>query len=245
MWDWVVPVMLAPFVGSFLAVLIRRMPQGRPVVWGRSACEACGVPLRAWDMVPLASHAWLRGQCRDCGARIAAQHWQVELAAVSVAGWAVSVDAAPRAWLDCGLGWTLLALAWIDWKVLRLPDALTLPLVPAGLGAALWLQPTEVMDHAVAAALGYGAFRLLALAYRWLRGRDGLGEGDAKLMAALGAWDGLERLSWVLLGGACGGLLLALWWRGRGQAVEAGTAIPFGPCLALAGWVVWMHTGPV
>ena len=83
----------------------------------------------------------------------------------------------------------------------------------------------------------------VALAYRRLRGRDGLGEGDAKLLAALGAWDGLERLSWVLLGGACFGLLLALWWRARGQAVGAGTAIPFGPCLALAGWVVWLHTG--
>ncbi len=240
--EWVWPLLAAPFVGSFLGVLIARLPQGRPVALSRSACERCGAVIGPRDLVPLLSHVVLRGRCRACRAPIAARHWLVELAAVAVAAWVALAGVGPALWVDCGLGWALLALAWIDWESMRLPDALTLPLIPAGLFATLWLEPDQATGHAVAAALGYAAFRGLAWLYRRLRGREGLGGGDAKLLAALGAWVGLEGLPTVLLGGAVVGLAVAAGMALRGRAVGAATAIPFGPCLALAGFAVRLHT---
>ncbi|GAC1340655.1 MAG: A24 family peptidase [Acetobacteraceae bacterium] len=237
--EWVWPVLLAPFIGSFLGVLITRLPQGRPVVFGRSACDQCGTRLRARDLVPLLSLAVSGGRCRHCGGRIAALHWQVEAAAVVVAASAAFGGAEPPLlWLECGFGWALLALSWIDWEHMILPDALTLPLIPAGLLATLWLAPELAADHAVAAALGYTLLRGLALVYRRLRGRDGLGEGDAKLLAALGAWVGIEGLPLVLLGGALAGLAAALLLRLGGREMTASTALPFGPFLSLAAWLV-------
>ncbi len=141
----------------------------------------------------------------------------------------------------CVLGWALLALAWIDWQAFVLPDALTLPLILAGLAATFWLQPEALTVHAASAALAYLLFRLIAWAYRRLRGRDGLGEGDAKLMAAAGAWVGVTALSDVLLGGALLTLAVAiidgLW---RGQKLQAVTRLPFGPGLCAALWIVWL-----
>lgn len=239
--DWIAALIAAPFVGSFLAVLIRRLPAGRDIVWSRSACETCGANIQARDLIPLWSHLRLRGRCRQCAAPIAPQHWRVELAAVGIASWAALIDPAPLLWLDCAFGWTLLALAWIDWEHMVLPDALTLPLLPAGLAASLWLEPGLATDHALAAAIGYAALRLIAMLYRRFRGREGLGQGDAKLLAAIGAWTGLETLPWVLLGAALAGLAAALLMRLRGQEVQASTAIPFGPCLAFAGWVVRLY----
>lgn len=237
--DWIWPVLAAPFVGSFLGVLILRLPEGRPVALARSACDHCGTRLAPIDLVPLLSYARQRGRCRYCRATIAPFHWQVELAAVAVALSALAGGTAPPLlWLDCLFGWTLLALAWIDWNSMLLPDVLTLPLIPAGLLATLWLEPELATDHAVAAAIGYTALRGLALVYRKLRGREGLGEGDAKLLAALGAWVGLTQLPLVVLGAALAGLVAALLLALRGGEMKASTAIPFGPFLALAGWVV-------
>ena len=241
---WLPTILAAPFVGSFVGVLIRRLPEGRPVALARSNCEACDRVLSARDLVPLASFAALRGRCRNCGAPIPTFHLAVELAAIGVALWAASADPdAPRLWADCVLGWTLLALAWIDWEHLRLPDALTLPLVVAGLVVTQLLDPWDVADRAAGAAVGYLALRLLAAGYRRLRGREGLGQGDAKLLAAGGAWVGLGALPQLVLGGALLGLGLVLAERLRGRRIGLGTAVPFGPCLALAIWIARLYGG--
>lgn len=237
--DWVWPLVAGPFVGSFLGVLIRRLPAGRTVALSRSACDQCGTTLAAHDLVPLLSFAALRGRCRRCRAAIAPFYWQVEAASVLVPLSSLLAGlGGPYLWAVCFAGWSLLALAWIDAETMLLPDALTLPLIPAGLLAAAWLEPDLLTDHAIAAAAGFAMLRGLGLAYRWLRGRDGLGEGDAKLLAALGAWVGLAGLPFVLLGAALTGLLWALLLHLRGDAVTATTALPFGPFLALAGWAV-------
>ena len=208
----------------------------------RSRCESCRRPLTARDLVPIASYLLLRGRCRRCGARIAPYHLGVEVAAVAVAAVAAAIcPDAPTLCCGCLLGWTLLALAWIDWRTLTLPDVLTLPLVLAGLAATFWLEPETLTAHAAAAALAYLLFRFVAWAYRRLRGRDGLGEGDAKLMAAAGAWVGVIALSNVLLGGALLTLAAALADALRsGRGLRAATRLPFGPGLCAALWLVWL-----
>ena len=198
---WIIALIVAPIIGSFLGVLIRRLPSGKPVMLDRSHCETCHRPLAPRDLVPIASYLLLRGRCRHCGARITSFHLSIELAALAVAAVAIAVcPDAGTLLCGCVLGWTLLALAWIDWETFTLPDALTLPLVLGGLAATFWLEPEMLTDHAAAAALGYLLFRGVAWSYRRIRGRHGLGEGDAKLMAAAGAWVGITSLSGVIAG---------------------------------------------
>jgi leader peptidase (prepilin peptidase)/N-methyltransferase len=240
--SWLPPVVLAPFIGSFLGVLIRRLPAGEPILVARSRCESCSQPLRPAEMLPILSFAWQRGRCRRCDAPIARMHLAVECAALGVAGWAaVVLPDAPTLWFGCALGWTLLALGWIDWEHMILPDALTLPLAATGLLATWRLEPEALADHALAAALGYLAFRVLSLVYRRLRGHEGLGQGDAKLLAASGAWAGLSALPLIVFGAAVLGLCHALVLRLRGDRMDAVTALPFGGALALAFWVVWLY----
>lgn len=241
---WLWPLLAAPFVGSFLGVLITRLPTQAPVAFARSACPRCGIRLDAIDLVPLLSFLLLRGRCRHCHAPIGFFHPAIELAATAVALWATLTDAqAERIWVDCGLGWTLLTLAWIDWTEFLLPDVLTLPLLLAGLGLTFAWDPAALTDHGVAAVLAYLSFQGLSHAYRRLRGREGLGGGDAKLIAAAGAWCGLTALPFVVLGSALLGLLAALGLALAGQTVTSTTRIPFGPCIALAFWLIWLHGG--
>jgi leader peptidase (prepilin peptidase)/N-methyltransferase len=243
--DWLVPVVIAPFVGSFLGVLIRRLPRGQDVVVARSRCESCGKTLGPLELVPVLSWTMQKGRCRACGAPLGFFHPAVELAALAIAVWAAATDEGVRLWAGCVLGWTLLALAWIDLEALILPDVLTLPLVLAGLAFVAVLEPDRVADHAAGAAIGWFLLWALARLYRSLRGRDGLGEGDAKLLAAAGAWVGWEGLGPILLIGALAGLALALARRLGGAATTATTAIPFGPPLALATWLVWLYLAPL
>jgi len=241
--DGLLPLLLSPFIGSFLGVVIRRLPLGRPIALARSACEGCGRVLPPRDLIPLLSFFLLRGRCRFCRAGIARFHVGIELAAIAVAAWAMLADAGTGSlWANCVLGWALLTLAWIDWDHRRLPDALTLPLVVLGLLATWWLDPDSATDHAVATALGYLAFRGMALAYRMLRGREGLGHGDAKLLAASGAWVGLAGLPTVVLGAALIALAATLVQR-LARRTAADTPIPFGPYLALATWLVRLYGG--
>ena len=235
--------MAAPFVGSFLGVLITRLPCQIPFILARSACRRCGTRLGGLDLVPLASFLLLRGRCRHCGAPIGLFHPMVELAAAAVALWAILADPA-GVWVDCGVGWTLLTLAWIDWTALLLPDVLTLPLLLAGLTWTRVCDPDALADHCLAAILGYLSFQGLAYTYRRLRNRDGLGGGDAKLIAAAGAWCGLAALPWAVLISALLGLLAALAMAVAGRTITVATRIPFGPCIALAFWMVWLYGTP-
>ena len=234
-------LLAAPFAGSFFFVLIRRLPARRPVLWGRSCCESCGHRLGPLELVPILSFLAQRGRCRACGAPIDVAHLAAELIALLIAAAVVATGADELAlWGGCGLGWTLLALAWIDWEEGVLPDALTLPLVVCGLALAWWLTPWTLTDRAIGAIVGYLGFRLLATLYRAFRNREGLGQGDAKLLAASGAWLGWQALGNVVLLAALLGLGSALVARARGQSLGATTALPFGPPLAVATFVLWL-----
>jgi leader peptidase (prepilin peptidase)/N-methyltransferase len=231
---------IAPFIGSWLGVLIRRLPEGRDVVWGRSACEHCGHPLGPTELAPLASFIRQRGRCMHCAAPLGWFYPAIELAALTVAAAAFYADGdSARVWIDAALGWSLLCAAWIDKETFRLPDKITLPLILAGLAVTWMEQPFAIYNHAAAAAVGYCSFRLLNAAYFALRTRHGLGQGDAKLLAAAGAWLGLEALPYVVVTAGLIGITMALLDR-RSGGPRGEQMIAFGPALALGFFVWWL-----
>jgi leader peptidase (prepilin peptidase)/N-methyltransferase len=222
---------LGLIAGSFLAVLTGRWPLGLAVS-GRSRCDGCGAQLGAVELVPVLSFLWLRGRCRHCGAAIAPRHLAIELAAAVVG--AAMLGRFPL-WpgLAAALaGWWLLALIVLDAEHQWLPDRLTLPLIPAGLALGMLLGFAAPWDRAAAALLGFGVLAALRLAYRWRTGREGMGGGDPKLLAGIGALLGVLPLPFILTGAALLGLALALLDRLRGGAVSATTALPFGALMA-------------
>ena len=243
--DWLLPVVAAPFVGSFLGVVVTRFPGFRGMAWGRSRCPSCGHALGAADLVPILSWAARRGRCAHCAAAIGAIHPLVEVAALAIALWTATAMPDPLLWASCALGWTLLALALIDLRCFVLPDAMTLPLLGAGLVVGYLLDPSRALDHAAGAAAGFLAFAAVAAAYRRLRGRDGLGLGDAKLLAAAGAWLTWTGLPSVVLIAAASALAAALFGRAfDGRPLSLARRVPFGPYLALGLWLVWLY-GPL
>jgi leader peptidase (prepilin peptidase)/N-methyltransferase len=235
-------VMASPFIGSFLGLLIQRLPEGAWIARGRSRCDACGTPLRARDLVPLLSWLAAGGRCRYCRQPLGWFYPVIELAALAVAFTSVLIDGGQGAWLDCLLGWWLLALGWIDLRTWLLPDALTLPLIIAGLAASFVFDPDQLVNRALGAALGYASLMTVAALYRALRGREGLGGGDAKLLAASGAWLGAAGLPQVILLAALSALAAAACLRLAGVRLGIHSALPFGPFLALATWVLWLFS---
>lgn len=223
--------------GSFLGTLILRWPSGRSVMRGRSACDGCGRTLGARDLVPLLSAMIQRGRCRTCGARIDPFHGRVEATCAIIGALAIGglPDIGGMAWAL--FGWLLLTLALLDWRHFWLPDALTLPLAFLGFTAGLWATDVGLADRIVGAAVGYGALLAIALGYRALRGRDGLGLGDAKLLGALGAWFGWQGLPFILLIASVLGLAVMLV---TGRATQTGTRVQFGTFLALAALPAWI-----
>ncbi len=234
----------APFVGSFLGLLARRLPAGDTVVLGRSRCPHCGHPLGPRDLVPVLSWLVSRGRCRYCAAPLGLFYPAVEIGAVLVAVSAAAMQTGWLMWASCGLGWALLTLALIDLRHLVLPDELTLPLIPAGLAVAYALEPARTLDHLAGAVLGFAALYLVARVYRMVRGREGLGLGDAKLAAAAGAWVAWPGLPSVVLEAATIALAAALAGALAGRRLRWSDQVPFGPYLALATWLVWL-LGPL
>jgi leader peptidase (prepilin peptidase)/N-methyltransferase len=242
--DLLLLTVAAPFVGSFLGVMADRLPAGRPVVLARSCCDHCGARLGPVDLVPLASWLWLRGRCRRCRALIDPSLPAIELGALVIVLWASLHAATPSVWLSVPFGWTLLALAFADARHFVLPDALTLPLIPAGLAAAFFIEPDTVRDRLLGVVLGAAVFAALRWVYRSLRRREGLGFGDVKLIAAAGAWVGAAALPSVVLIAAVVGLAFALLSGARRRRLSASDKLPFGSFLCLGLWLVWLY-GPL
>ena len=244
--SWIWAVLLAPFIGSFLGVVVMRHDAPAQMLLGRSACGACGKRLGAADMVPVLSWLLLGGKCRSCGAPIGLFYPAIELAALAVAFWSATAFSGFALWASCVLGWTLLVLAVTDLKYFRLPDFLTLPLVAAGLLVTAVLGSDSLIDslaaHALGAVAGYVFVRLLRFAYRAVRGREGMGLGDAKLLAAAGAWVSWQGLPSVLVIAALSALTVVLLW--RGPKIDPAQRVPFGVFLSLGLWITWLY-GPL
>jgi len=240
---WIL-LLVAPFIGSFLGVLVTRMADGRPVLWGRSACEACGHQLAWFDLIPLISWLASRARCRYCEERLSGFYPAIEIAALAVAAWAATETSGAALIASCVLGWTLLTLALIDWRAFILPDGLTASLLLSGAVASYGLDHDNFIAHLIGALAGYLVFAAIAGLYRLLRGRSGLGAGDAKLMAGAGLWLGWLALPSVVLLGAAFGLLLVLIKSIAGQPLRLTDRLPFGTFLAAATWLVWLY-GPL
>jgi leader peptidase (prepilin peptidase)/N-methyltransferase len=142
------------------------------------------------------------------------------------------------------LGWALIALAAIDLRHFVLPDGLTLPLIPAGLAVAYVQEPTDLVMHVIGALAGYLLFVLIRELYFRLRAREGLGLGDAKLLAACGAWSAWQSLPGIILVAAAVGLAIALAGRLFSRPLRLSDRMPFGAFLCLALWLDWI-CGPI
>jgi len=215
----------------------------------RSACPACQVPIKAWHNIPVLGFLWLRGRCAACGEAISPRYPLVELAtgllSVFLVGHFGPTAEAAGALV---LTWSLIALTGIDLDHHLLPDAITLPLLWAGLLFQLLAGPqppgspfaASLSDAVIGAVAGYLSLWLVYHAFRLATGKEGMGYGDFKLFAALGAWFGWQMLPLVILLAAASGALIgiALILVGRHRRAAP---LPFGPYLAMAGLValVW------
>ena len=226
-------------VGSYLATLTLRWPQGRTTSTGRSACDGCARPLAWYELVPLLSFVALRGRCRTCGAPIDRRHPTIEAAAAIIGAASLWISPDPGGLLGALFGWALLTLAILDAEHFWLPDALTLPLLAAGLAAGLFVDP-PLVDRLIGAVAGFAVLAGIGIAYRALRGRQGLGGGDPKLFGAIGAWLGWQMLPFVLLLAAFLGLISVAISMARGRTLTASTRVPFGAPLAVAAWAIWL-----
>ncbi|TSA19684.1 MAG: prepilin peptidase [Betaproteobacteria bacterium] len=248
--------LLGLVIGSFLNVVIHRLPKqlaydwalqcgqtpSEPrlgLAWPGSHCPACGHRLRWFENVPVLSFIVQRGRCRACAGAIRWRYPVLEVAAAALAVWAVAqFGLHGQAVAAMVFLWALLALAVIDLETMLLPDRLTLGLLWLGLLLNLdgTFAPVSVpLSEAVwGAVAGYGSLAGVAWAYARLAGREGLGLGDAKLLAALGAWLGWTVLPLLVLLASVMALIVGLAAMLLGRA-DRHTALPFGPFLALAG----------
>ncbi len=238
--------------GSFLNVVIHRGPAmwelvdaqdgGNGNLLGpRSYCPHCRAPIRYLHLIPIVSFFVLRGRCVDCGGKIPLRYPLVEIAAALHAlivfflygPTATAVFAAL-------LGWTLLALAVIDWETGYLPDWLTGTLAFIAVAANAFSMFVPLMDALVGAAVGAASFWAIGAAWRRWRGVDALGLGDAKLLGAMGAWMGWQMLPLIVLAGSLASLAGVALSNLRGSGISAGDAVPFGPGLAFGGYLVFL-----
>lgn len=239
--DPLVALVLGACVGSFLNVVIHRLPRGESL-WGpRSRCPACGAPIAWYDNLPLLSWLLRRGRCRACGGPISARYLVVEaltalllVALQARLGW--SVELLVAFYFACAL----LAIAYIDLDFQIIPDALSLPGIAVGLLAAPLLHPGARLDAlgeaALGAAVGGGILWSVAWIYERATGREGMGGGDIKLLAMVGAflgWQGV--LLTLLLGSLAGSAIGVAVMIARGADTKL--AIPFGPFLSIGAFV--------
>ncbi len=231
-------------VGSFLNVCIYRLPRYESIVWPASRCTACGRPLAWFENVPVLSWLLLRGGCRTCRAPISPMYPVVELTTAAVFAGGVGVYG-PSALLVVRLAFAcaLIVLFTIDLRHRILPNAITLPGIAAGF-AASWFLPPGWMSSLIGIVGGGGLLLAIAEVYHRVRGQEGLGMGDVKMLAMIGAFLGwpLMVLTLVLasFAGSIVGVSLIVSGRGGLQA-----ALPFGTFLALGSLVAAAAGDPI
>ncbi|MFN3912332.1 prepilin peptidase [Hyphomonas sp.] len=234
-------VLAGLLIGSGIDAAADRFAREESWIRGRSRCRACDRRLVWFELIPVFSWLAARGRCRTCKAPIGGSAPLTELAGSAIAIAGVLCAPPDTLVLTVLLGWLLLALAAIDLRTYLLPDALNAGVLALGILMDAATHPGDWPLHAAGAVIGYGLLWLVEVMYRRLRGRDGLGRGDAKLLGALGMWVGVTGLAPVLLIASLAGIAAALSMSIRqSSALSATTAIAFGPWIALGGFAVWL-----
>ncbi len=257
------PLVLALFglcIGSFLNVVIHRLPLMLERGWKmesadllgvaheetpaitlstpRSRCPSCGHAIAWYENIPLASWLWLRARCSACKAPISARYPLIEVATAvlfALVGWRFGPE--PIALLWCFFCAVLVALAGIDWDTTLLPDNLTLPLLWAGVASAAVGWTIPLADAVWGAIVGYLSLWSVYWLFKLTTGKEGMGFGDFKLLAALGAWLGWKMILPIVLGASVIGAIIGIIMK-MSSSLREGRYVPFGPFLAGAGLVV-------
>lgn len=267
-----VAIISGAIAGSFLSMLVHRLPLIMQQQWKhecrkfleldgeeggddtqislslpRSHCPHCNHQLRLADNIPVIGFLLNRGRCNHCNHSIGWRYLTLELLAITVAV-AATINFGPSssAIATMFFGWVLLALLFIDLEHQLLPDQLTQILLWSGLIVNQWGLFTTPSGALFGAVAGYLVLWIIFHLYRMVTGREGMGGGDLKLLAALGAWCGWTLLPQILLIASLGGLLIAVPWmllRKHKSSPLLLTAIPFGPFLAIGGWVAILWGG--
>jgi len=256
---WLVSGIVGLCIGSFLNVVIHRLPKmldrgwraqcaelsGEPapelppynLITPRSECPACGHRIAAFENIPVLSFLFLRGRCSACAAPISARYPFIELltGALTIAA-VLRFGVTPTAAAACLFIWSLIALTFIDFDTQLLPDSITLPLLWSGLLAnvAGFVPGVSLRDAVVGAIAGYVALWTIYWLFKLVRGKEGMGYGDFKLLAALGAWLGWQMLPLIVLLSSFVGAFIGIGlvvFRGRDHQIP----LAFGPYLAIAG----------
>jgi len=267
--DMALAGVLGLLIGSFLNVVIHRLPKMLERQWAdecaalirpevppqeseplnlmvpRSRCGHCGHRIRWYENIPVISFLWLKAECSNCHHAISWRYPLIELATGllwSACAWRWGFSLSALAW--AGFGSALLVLAAIDWDTTLLPDDITLPLVWAGIcSTALGWTPTSLADSTWGAVAGYLSLWLVFWAFKLATGKEGMGYGDFKLFAALGAWFGWQALIPIILMSSVIGAMVGITMQ-FSSGLREGGYIPFGPFLALAGLTA-MFTSPM
>ena len=260
-------VLLGLILGSFLNVVILRLPRMMEAGWRRdcaellspdgtapetdepplslskpaSTCPSCGHRIRVHENIPVLSYLWLRGRCSECKTRISLRYPLVE-AFTALLTLIVVVQFGPT-WQAAAallLTWSLIALAVIDLDTQLLPDSITLPFLWLGLFLSLFGLFTDSQSAIIGAVAGYLSLWAVFQLFRLATGKEGMGYGDFKLLALLGAWLGWPALPQIILLSALVGALVGVGLILSGRH-ESGKPLPFGPYLAAAGWIslIW------
>ena len=252
-------------IGSFLNVVVHRLPLALDRAWKqdsaellgvtvdlpppitlstpRSRCPSCGHPIAWYENIPVLSYLALRGRCSACKTRISPRYPLVELATAALfAAVAWRFGEQPVAWLWCGFVAVLLALTGIDWDTTLLPDNLTLPLLWAGLVASALGWTLPLSQSIWGAVVGYLSLWSVYWLFKLTTGKEGMGYGDFKLLAALGAWLGVQMILPIVLGASVIGAIVGIGMK-LASNLREGRYVPFGPFLA-GGGIVVMLAGP-
>jgi leader peptidase (prepilin peptidase)/N-methyltransferase len=259
-------LLLGLCVGSFLNVVIYRLPLQMQDSWRResldflgldkepeapklnlavpaSQCTHCHHPLKPWHNIPFFSYLFLRGKCAFCAAPVSIQYPLVEvITGVATCFLVIHFGLTPLGVAAVFFTWALIALTGIDFKHQLLPDIITLPLLWAGLLFNLYGGFTDITSAVIGAAAGYLILWTVYWLFKLITGKEGMGHGDFKLLAALGAWYGWQLLPLTILLSAVVGSIIGIcgvYFARKGKEVP----IAFGPYLAMAGWIalIWGH----
>lgn len=233
-------------LGSFLNVCIHRIPEGASIVHPPSSCPNCGAPIRFYDNIPLLSYLFLRGKCRHCKKPISLRYPAVELLC-GLVSLALVIRFGPGITYLFSLAFlcALILVSFIDLQHQIIPDVISLPGILVGLGLSFtpWaLVPWT--EAAIGAAVGGGSLLAISVVYKVLTGKDGMGLGDVKLLAMIGAWMGWRELPFIILISSLAGILIggsALLLAKKGLRVR----IPFGPFLSLGALILFFFGNDV